>query len=77
MSTAERLRAEGRNEGRTEGRIEGKIEGKQQSLLRLATQRFGKVPEAARQRVGAATEADLDRWMDRLLVARSIADLLN
>ncbi|MBK8095807.1 MAG: Rpn family recombination-promoting nuclease/putative transposase [Planctomycetes bacterium] len=68
MSTAERLRAE--------GRTEGKIEGKQQSLLRLATQRFGKVPEAARQRVSAASEADLDRWMDRLLAARSIAELL-
>ncbi|MBK8095808.1 MAG: hypothetical protein IPK26_01795 [Planctomycetes bacterium] len=71
MSTAERLR----EEGRTEGRREGRIEGKQQSLLRLATQRFGTLPEAARQRVNVACEADLDRWMDRLLSARSVAVL--
>ena len=72
MSTAERLRAKGRNEGRTEGRLEGK----QRSLLRLATQRFGELPEVARQRVRVASEADLDCWMDRRLVARSIADVL-
>ena len=41
-------------------------------LLRLLAKKFGDVPEATEQRVQAASEDDLNRWADRILVADSL-----
>jgi hypothetical protein len=71
MSTADKLRAEGRLEGRVEGRVEGKVE----TLLRLMTRRFGQLPEAVTARVRAAPPADLDRWTDRILDCATLAEV--
>lgn len=71
MSTADKLRAEGRTEGRTEGRVEGKIE----TLLRQMTRRFGPLPEIVAARVRAASPADLDDWTDRILTAPTLEAL--
>ncbi len=63
VSTAERLRREGRAEGRIE------------TLLRLAQRRFGDLPPAAEQRLRAGTPAELLGWTDRILDAASLDDL--
>jgi predicted transposase YdaD len=84
MSTAEKLRAEGRaegrnegrNEGRVEGRVEGRSEGKADLLLLQLQQRFGPLPGAVVQALRARTEADLDRIGARLLDARSLDEAL-
>ena len=67
LSTAERLRREGRTEGRTEGRAE--------MLSNLLTKRFGPLPGDVSARLTAASIADLDRWAVRVLDALSIADV--
>ena len=67
MSTAEQLRREGREQGVSEGRTEGRTEGRAETLLRLLTRRFGPLPPTIEPRLRAATNADLDRWTDRIL----------
>lgn len=56
MSTANRLRAEGRAE----------------ILLRQLTRRFGPLPQRVADRVRAGSSADLDRWADAVLTAPSL-----
>ena len=63
MSTADRLRAEGRAEGRAE------------TLLQLLAARFGAVTTTTTNRVRSASLADLERWTLRVLDARTIADV--
>jgi hypothetical protein len=67
MSTAERIRREGRAEGRTEGRAD--------TLLRLLNRRFGLLPAGTEPRVRAASAAELERWTDRILEAKTLADV--
>lgn len=64
MSTADKLRAEGKNVG--------KAEGKADLILRLLTTRFGAIPPATRARVRAAAVSDLDRWADAILTAPTL-----
>ena len=67
MSTAEKLRREGRAEGRTEGRAE--------LLLRQLTKRFGPLSTETVSRINAAAIPDLDRWGERLLDAKTLAEV--
>ena len=71
----EQGRAEGRAEGRTEGRAEGRAEG-QVRLLRQLEFRFGQVPEAARDRIRAASTSELDAWAELVFGAASLEDVL-
>jgi Uma2 family endonuclease len=57
-------------------RAEGKAEGKAEALLQLIAARFGELPERDWRRVRSGSEAELDRWFDRVLTARDIDDLL-
>jgi hypothetical protein len=66
-STGARLRAEGKAEGATEGRAA--------ILLRQIRARFGPQPEAVEQRVRSAGTADLELWADRILTARTLAEV--
>ena len=75
MSTAERLRREGRAEGLAAGKAEGIAEGRIETLLRLIAKRFGPPTSAAVDRIRSATTADLDRWTERFLDAKSLAEL--
>jgi hypothetical protein len=83
MSTAEKLRnegiakgkAEGLSEGLAKGKLEGKLEGKAETLLRQLTRRFGAPPAPLLTRVHAASLADLDLWTDRILDAKTLADV--
>lgn len=73
---ARRYFDEGRAEGKAEGRAEGKAEGKAELLLKLLQLKFGAVPETVRERVGAASADELDRFAERVLVAETLEDAL-
>lgn len=69
-------KAEGLAEGRAQGRAEGRAQGRAAALVRLAEHRFGAVPEADRETISSADEVTLNRWLDRVLDADSLSDLL-
>jgi hypothetical protein len=56
MSTADKLRAEGRIE----------------TLLRQLTRRFGPLPDRVADRIRAGTPQELDDWTDRILTAATL-----
>lgn len=68
LTTAERLRVEGRQEG--------EILGKRGALLLQLRQRFGRLPAAAVARIDKASAAELDGWFGRVLTASSLDDVL-
>jgi hypothetical protein len=80
MSTAEKLRAEGRIEGRSEGRseglAEGRSEGKIELLLRQAQHRFGPLTEEVSRRLRSCSESELDAIGERLLDAESLDEAI-
>jgi hypothetical protein len=61
--------------GRAEGRLEGRAEGRAETILLQLAKRFGPLPPDVPQRVRAGTDAELERWADRLLDARSLPDV--
>jgi len=63
MSTAEALKHEGRTEGRAE------------TILRQMGKRFGPLPAEIEQRVRSATLPELERWTDRILDAKTLAEV--
>ena len=66
----------GREEGREKGREEGEIRSRRAILMRLLRSRFGEVPAEVAARIEATSDiAALDRWLDRILDAESIADV--
>jgi flagellar biosynthesis/type III secretory pathway protein FliH len=68
---------EGRAEGRVEGLLEGMLEAKADMLLRLIKQREWAITEAQRRRIVDCTEMVLlNRWLDRMLPAISVDNLL-
>ena len=71
MSTAERLRKEGKAEGKAEGRTQHAVE----TVLRLLTRRFGEPAESVAARVRGASLVELDLWTDRILDAKTLDDV--
>ena len=71
MSTAEKLK----REGRVEGRVEGEAKGRAELLLRQLTKRFGPPSTATVTRIRAASIAELDGWGERLLDAKTLAEV--
>jgi predicted transposase/invertase (TIGR01784 family) len=68
MTTAEKLRQEGRQEGALQGRRE--------QLLRLLRVKFGRdLPEDAQARVDNAMTDELDRWAERVLTASTLDEV--
>ena len=65
MSTAERLREEGR------------LQGQARTLLRLLELKFGRVPEGTADRLAHATAEQLDQWTERVLTANALNDVLD
>ena len=55
---------------------EGKTEAKVGTLCRQLTRRFGPLPPWAAQRITAASEAQIDTWLDDIFEATSVKDLL-
>jgi hypothetical protein len=69
---------EGLTEGRAEGLTEGRVEGEANAVLRVLAARRIEVPEDARARICACTDLrQLDTWLDRAVIATSIADLFD
>ncbi|HEU4408358.1 MAG TPA: hypothetical protein VFS43_24050 [Polyangiaceae bacterium] len=54
------------------GEDQGLLKGEAKALLKLLAQRFGPVSEAIEKRVRSASEAELDRWLERVLTAASL-----
>lgn len=81
MTTAERLRAEGRAKGLREGHREGLAAGRNEgrlSLLRLLLeQRFGPLPSPVMARLREASSAELERFAGRILAARTLDDVFD
>ena len=79
MTTGQRIRLEsrklGREEGKAEGRAEGEANAKAQTLLRLLQRRFPRTSQTFAPMVQNANVADLDRWLDRILDAKTITDV--
>lgn len=71
MSWAESARQEGRQEGQTDGARAAK----RQIVQQLATQRFGALSRGEIATVDSADDAALERALQRLLTARSFAEL--
>ena len=69
-------RAEGKAEGRAEGKAEGRAEGKVETFLRLARRKFGEVPPRKVASVKAASAQQLDRWLEDLITAERLDDVL-
>ena len=68
MTGAEKLREEGRAEGEAKGRAE--------VVIKQLTLRFGPLSASTEARVRAASIAELDRIAERVLSARSLAEVL-
>jgi predicted transposase YdaD len=76
MTTADRLREQGRNLGLAEGRAEGKAAGVAATLLRQLNLKFGPLPAAALARIEAAVPEELEQWTDRVLTAGSLDEVI-
>ena len=76
LTWAEKIEEKGREEGKKEGKKEGLLEGKRDALLQQLTTKFGPLPERTVSRVRAIESLkQLDRHLDRVLVATSLADM--
>jgi hypothetical protein len=74
-------RAEGRTEGRAEGRTEGRAEGEAaanaRAVLTVLRARGIVVSDADRERIVAEKDpARLERWIDRAVLAASVAEVV-
>ena len=74
---AKKYVAQGHTEGRAEGRTEGRKDGERALLLRQLRTRFGELPAGAVARVESAEIAVLERWGERVLSAKTLADVLD
>lgn len=58
------------------GRLEGKAEGMRDALRCLLEQRFGRLPETARERLQQAGQEDLQHDLSQVLKAHSLDEVL-
>lgn len=63
-------------QGKAEGKAEGEASGRAKLLLKLLQLKFGAVPDDVRDRIGAASIDELDRWGERVLTATTLEDVL-
>lgn len=76
VSTLTQTRNEGKAEGRVEGRNEGRVEGRADLLLRQLLRRFGaEATKNVEPRIRAATTAEIDRFAEQVLDAKTIDDV--
>jgi hypothetical protein len=69
---ADAFEDKGLQRGLEQGRVEGRGEGMRELLKRQLIKRFESVPVSIAARIDQATEADVERWGERLLDAGSI-----
>lgn len=68
--------AEGEIQGEAKGEIKGEIKAKAETLKRLLTRRFGRLPKWAAARIDGADQPQLDRWLDVIFDAGTLEGLL-
>lgn len=68
--------ARGEARGVAQGMAQGMARGRGETLLHLAERRWGRLSDDQRNRILAADEQTLLVWLDRLLDARTLDDLL-
>jgi predicted transposase YdaD len=73
---AEEYMAQGRAEGLSEGRTEATRQTEARILLRLLETKFGSLPSPLRSRVLQASLSELELWLERVLSASSIEEVL-
>ncbi|WP_437619134.1 DUF4351 domain-containing protein [Sorangium sp. So ce1151] len=56
---------------------QGRQEGERAILLRQLRVRFGELPDAAVARIEAAETAALEQWAERVLSAKTLAEVLD
>lgn len=61
---------------REEGRVEGLADGRLEILRKLLALKFGALPPDAEARLASASAAELDRYLERVLFADALADVL-
>jgi len=59
-----------------EGLRQGAMSGKADTLMRQLHHRFGSVAPTVEQRIRQTEESRLDGWLDRILDAKSLEDVL-
>ena len=68
---------EGREEGHKSGLTEGEIKGRREALLRLLARAKMTLTDSDGARIQACSEVGtLDRWIENVLGASSISDVL-
>ncbi|MGV9837486.1 Rpn family recombination-promoting nuclease/putative transposase [Nocardia niigatensis] len=72
MTTADRLRAEGRAKGRAEGEARGEAKWRAQALIEQLSEKFGTLTAETVATVRSATPERLRVWSARVLTAGSI-----
>jgi len=61
---------------KAEGKAEGEAKGKIEVLLKLLGLRFGSIPDTIRVRVEGARAEQLDVWIERVLTAETLGQVL-
>jgi len=62
---------------RAEGRAEGRADGRAELLLKQLAARFGAIPADVESRVRTASDALLDTWAERVLIAETLDQVLD
>jgi flagellar biosynthesis/type III secretory pathway protein FliH len=77
-SFAERFREEGKQQGMQQGMQQGFQQGEVAALLMLMERKFGnRLTEADRQIVESADTETLLKWLEKILSAKSIEEILH
>ena len=63
-------------EGLAKGKAEGKTEGLFMALRGQLQTKFGSVPKWAESRVAKANSAQLEQWLNKIIVAQSLEDVI-
>jgi len=77
IGIVERSRKEGKREGKREGKLEGFLEAEGLVLLRLLQNKFGELSENTRKQIEAADSDTLLQWLDRVLTANSVSEVVH
>jgi hypothetical protein len=59
-----------------QGEARGRAQGKADTLRKLLTLKFGELSEATEHRIASASESELDGWVERVLTADSLTDVV-
>ena len=58
-----------------QGRAEGRAEGEARVVKRQLRLKFGELPASIEEHVSQASTDQLETWADRVLIARSLAEV--